>query len=34
VQVVEELDNGVKEETKRRWKDNTTLILKKEVATS
>jgi hypothetical protein len=27
------MENGVKEETKRSWKDNTTSVLKKEVAT-
>jgi hypothetical protein len=31
VQVVEELDNRLKEETKRGWKDNTTSVLKKEL---
>jgi hypothetical protein len=33
VQVVEELDNKLRKETKSGWKDNATLVLRKEVAT-
>jgi hypothetical protein len=33
VQAIEEMDNGLKKETKSGWKDNTTSILRKEVAT-
>jgi hypothetical protein len=33
VQAVEELDNRLKKETKSGWKDNTTSVLRKEVAT-
>jgi hypothetical protein len=33
VQAAEELDNGLKKETKSGWKDNATSVLRKEVAT-
>jgi len=32
-QAVEELDNELKKEKESSWKDNTTLVLRKEVAT-
>jgi hypothetical protein len=33
VQSIEEMDNGLRKETKSGWMDNTTSFLRKEVAT-